>query len=136
MSRTLKSTPARHGFHMPAEFEPHAGCWMLWPERPDNWRLEGKPAQAAFTAVAAAISKFEPVSFGVSQMQFGNARAQLPPTVRVVPIPSDDAWMRDVGPTFIVDQRRRLRGIDWRFNAWGGLNGGLYVPWDRDDQVA
>ena len=24
---------------MPAELEPHAGCWMAWPERPDNWRL-------------------------------------------------------------------------------------------------
>jgi agmatine deiminase len=136
MSRTLKSTPARHGFHMPAEFEPHSGCWMLWPERADNWRLEGKPAQAAFAAVAAAIAKFEPVSVGVSQMQYGNARAQLPAAVRVLPIPSDDAWMRDVGPTFVVDAQRRLRGIDWRFNAWGGLNGGLYVPWDRDDGVA
>ncbi len=38
---------------MPGEFEPHAGCWMLWPERPDNWRLGGKPAQQAFAAVAS-----------------------------------------------------------------------------------
>ena len=36
--RNLKSTPAKDGFRMPAEFERHSGCWMLWPERPDNWR--------------------------------------------------------------------------------------------------
>ncbi|HZF25364.1 MAG TPA: agmatine deiminase [Steroidobacteraceae bacterium] len=136
MNRTLRSTPARDGFHMPGEFEPHAGCWMLWPERTDNWRLDAKPAQAAFAAVAGAIAKFEPVSIGVSRAQLASARAQLPARVRVVQIPSDDAWMRDVGPTFVVDGRGRRRGIDWRFNAWGGLNGGVYVPWDRDERVA
>ncbi|MEX2322107.1 MAG: agmatine deiminase family protein, partial [Saccharospirillum sp.] len=23
---------------MPAEWAPHSQTWMLWPERPDNWR--------------------------------------------------------------------------------------------------
>ncbi len=55
MTATLKGTPARDGFRMPAESEPHAGCWMLWPERPDNWRRHAQPAQQAFTAVATAI---------------------------------------------------------------------------------
>jgi agmatine deiminase len=121
---------------MPGEFEPHAGCWLLWPERGDNWREEARPAQAAFAAVATAIAKFEPVTMGASKGQLANARAQLPKRVRVVQIPSDDAWMRDVGPTIVVNQRGERRGIDWRFNAWGGLNGGVYVPWDRDERVA
>ena len=60
----------------------------------------------------------------------------LPPEVRVVELSSDDAWMRDVGPTFVVDGRGGRRAVDWPFNAWGGLRGGLYFPWDRDDQVA
>ena len=66
MSRTLHTTPAADGFRMPAEFAPHAGCWMLWPERPDNWRDDARPAQEAFTAVASAIAAFEPVTIGVS----------------------------------------------------------------------
>ena len=136
MSRTLASTPRRDGYRMPGEFEPHAGCWMLWPERPDNWRLGGKPAQAAFTAVATAIAESEPVTVGASAEQYANARRMLPPAVRVVEIASNDAWMRDVGPTFVVNDRGGLRGVDWDFNAWGGLNGGLYFPWDRDDAVA
>jgi agmatine deiminase len=44
--------------------------------------------------------------------------------------------MRDVGPTFVLDGRGGRRGVDWRFNAWGGLEGGLYFPWDRDERVA
>jgi agmatine deiminase len=53
-----------------------------------------------------------------------------------VELSSDDAWMRDVGPTFVVNRRGAVRGVDWVFNAWGGLNGGLYFPWDQDDLVA
>jgi agmatine deiminase len=121
---------------MPAEFERHAGCWMLWPERTDNWRAGAKPAQAAFIAVAEAIAASEPVTLGVSAGQFQNARARLPAKVRVIEVTSNDAWLRDCGPTFVVDRRGRRRGVDWTFNAWGGLAGGLYFPWDRDDEVA
>ena len=121
---------------MPAEWELHAGTWMLWPERPDNWRANAGPAQAAFAAVASAIAKNEPVTMGVSADQFAAARAALPTSVRVVEISSNDAWMRDVGPTFVVDRRGRVRGIDWMFNAWGGKAGGAYANWELDDQVA
>ena len=135
MSVTLKSTPAADGLRMPGEFEPHDGCWMIWPERTDNWRLGAKPAQEAFAAVATAISASEPVTMAVSDAQFENCRAMLPDAIRVVEVSTDDAWMRDCGPTFVVGGGER-RGVDWRFNAWGGTNGGLYFPWDRDDRVA
>jgi len=132
----LEGTPAADGFHMPAEWAPQKQTWMLWPERPDNWRLGGKPAQAAFTAVARAIAEFEPVSVGVGAAQYGNACRQLAhPRIRVVEIASNDAWMRDTGPTFVTDGAE-VRAVDWAFNAWGGLQGGLYFPWDLDDQVA
>lgn len=136
MPISLNSTPRADGFHMPGEFEPHAGTWMLWPERPDNWRQGAKPAQRAFAAVAAAIVQFEPVTMCVSRAQFRNARAMLPAGVRVVEMSSDDAWMRDCGPTFVSGPGGAVRGVDWDFNAWGGLDGGLYFPWDQDDQVA
>jgi agmatine deiminase len=136
MSSRLDSTPAADGFHMPAEWEPHAGCWMAWPERPDNWRLGAAPAQEAFAAVAGAIAAVEPVTMGVSDGQYERARAALPESVRVVELSTDDAWLRDTGPTFVVDGEGGRRGVDWRFNAWGGLEGGLYFPWDRDDRVA
>jgi agmatine deiminase len=132
----LESTPKADGFRMPGEFEPHRGCWMLWPERPDNWRAKARPAQAAFSAVAEAIAAAEPVTVGTSDAEFEHAREQLSPAVRVVEVSSDDAWMRDVGPTFLVAGNGERRGVDWRFNAWGGRHGGLYFPWDRDERVA
>jgi agmatine deiminase len=136
MTRTLASTPAADGFRMPAEFESHAGCWLLWPERPDNWREAARPARLAFVQVAAAIAQFEPVCVGVSTAHYSTARALLGEPVRVVEMAHDDCWMRDVGPTCVVNSRGQVRGVDWQFNAWGGLNGGLYFPWDQDDLVA
>jgi agmatine deiminase len=136
MSRTLESNPRRDGYRMPAEFEPHAGCWLLWPERTDNWRLGAKPAQQCFVALASAIASAEPVTVGVSAAQYANARRHLPAAVRVVELSSNDAWARDVCPTFVVNDRGGIRGVDWQFNAWGGLQGGLYFPWDRDDAIA
>jgi agmatine deiminase len=136
MPSSIDSTPAADGFRMPAEWEPHAGCWMAWPERPDNWRERAAPAQAAYARVASAIAASEPVTMAVSDAWFERARAALPDAVRVVEVSTDDAWLRDTGPTFVVDAAGERRGVDWRFNAWGGLDGGLYSPWDRDDRVA
>jgi len=132
---TISGTPRADGFRMPGEFEPHAGAWMLWPQRPDNWRLGGKPGQAAFVNVATAIAQFEPVTMGVNHDQFENARHLLPAHIRVVELSSNDAWMRDSGPSFVVDDHGAVRAVDWIFNAWGGLYDGLYFPWDKDDMV-
>lgn len=137
MTRLIDSTPAADGFRMPGELEPHEGCWMIWPERTDNWRLGAKPAQTAFAQVAGAIAAGgEQVTMAVSSRQYEHARNSLPAEVRVVEMTTDDAWMRDCGPTFVVDGAGRRRGVDWVFNAWGGLDGGLYFPWKNDDLVA
>lgn len=136
MKPPLMTTPAADGYRMPAEWEPHRGTWMLWPERPDNWRAQALPAQRAFAAVAAAIEQCEPVTVGVNPHSIPRARIMLSSTVRIVELDSDDAWMRDVGPTCVVNDAGDVRGVDWQFNAWGGLTGGLYSPWDRDDAVA
>lgn len=135
MSFLLEGTPKKDGYRMPGEFEKHAGTWMLWPERPDNWRLGAKPAQKAFVEVAKAISQFEPLSMAVSQTQYNNARNLLPGNIRVVEMSNNDSWIRDCGPTFVTNSKS-IRAVDWDFNAWGGLLGGLYFPWDMDDLVA
>lgn len=136
MSKQLDSTPREDGFRMPGEHEPQSAVWMLWPERCDNWRYGAKPAQATFVDVARAISQTTPVTMAVSVGQFENARTMLPDNIRLVEMSSDDSWMRDVGPSYVINQKGERRGVDWHFNAWGGLLDGLYFPWDKDDAVA
>ena len=136
MGVVLPGTPAGDGYRMPAEWEPHDGCYLVWPERPDNWRAGAKPAQAAWVELVTAIAAAEPVTVLASARQWRNARHRLPDRVRVVEATTDDAWVRDTGPTFVVDAAGGRRAVDWRFNAWGGLRGGLFFPWDSDDLLA
>lgn len=137
MANRIKNTPPKQdGFRMPGEFEPQDNVWMVWPERPDNWRDGGKPAQEGFKNVAKAISQFTPMNVIASQQQFKNARYQLPPEISVFEMSNNDAWVRDCGPSFLIDDKGNLRATDWEFNAWGGLVDGLYFPWDQDDLIA
>ncbi len=92
---------------MPAEWHPHARCWMLWPHRHATWRDEARPARRAFAAVVTAISRFEPVIVGALPHLAEEARAQIEAAdtyhpVSVLEMESDDAWMRDCGPTFLT----------------------------------
>ncbi len=56
--------------------------------------------------------------------------------LEIIPIETDDAWARDVGPTFVRNREGKIAGVDWCFNAWGGEVDGLYASWDKDDAVA
>ncbi|MCI8527670.1 MAG: agmatine deiminase [Lachnospiraceae bacterium] len=130
------STPSADGFRMPAEYEKHEGCIMIFPERSDSWQYGGYAARKAFVKVAEAIAGSEKVTVCASGRQYDNARSMLSERIRVVEMSSNDAWARDYCPTFVKNDRGEIRGIDWGFNAWGGLFDGLYFPWDQDNQMA
>jgi agmatine deiminase len=118
---------------MPAEWEPHAGCWMGFPERRDNWRSLATPAQECFAAVASAISRFEPVTVCSPPALWSTARQMLPACVRVVEMSMDDAWFRDQAPVFVRDPTGHVAGVCWRFNAWGEL---CYSDWAADALIS
>ncbi len=136
MAKILGTTPSMDGYRMPAEYEPQEKVWMIWPERPDNWRSNAIPAQKAYSDVAKAISLFEPVVIIASKEQLANCKKDMPADIEIIEMESDDAWARDVGPSFLIDDKGGLRACDWTFNAWGGKVDGLYSPWDKDDAIA
>ncbi|MDE6024825.1 MAG: agmatine deiminase [Lachnospiraceae bacterium] len=134
--KILHSTPTKDGYFMPAEYEHHTGCFMIWPERADSWQYGAVYARKAFADVAHAIAKSEKVTVFTSFEGYDTARKMLKDHIRVVEMSSDDSWARDVMPTFVKNSDGTIRGIDWGFNAWGGLYDGLYFPWDRDNRMA
>lgn len=158
----LTTVPAEDGFYMPGEFEPHKGCIMIWPTRPGSWNYGAKKAREAFRQVAFAIAESEDVYMLTGPDTAENARNMLfyetgtepagrseqenrtdrseqenrAGRIHVIEMESDDAWARDVGPTFVKNGQGEIRGIDWEFNAWGGDVDGLYAHWEKDDRVA
>lgn len=132
----LHTTPTADGYFMPAEYAPHDGCILIWPERSDSWQYGGYAARKAFVKIVTAIAQSEQVTVCASFSQYNNARQALPPHVRIVEMSSNDSWARDYAPTFVTNANGDVRGINWSFNAWGGLVDGLYFPWDKDNAMA
>ena len=132
----LKSLPAADGFCMPGEFEPHRGCIMIWPKRPGSWPFGAREARKAFACIAEAIADSEQVIMLCEKDVMDSARRLLSEKIQLVEMESDDAWARDVCPTFVINRKGEVRGIDWQFNAWGGTVDGLYQSWEKDDRIA
>lgn len=121
---------------MPAEFSPHHGTVMIFPERPGSWGVDPTAAQRAFAQIAGRLAKCEQVYMLVNARSEAAARALLPESVKLLRIDTDDSWARDVAPTFVRNVAGDLRGISWQFNAWGGDFDGLYPDYENDDAAA
>lgn len=110
-------------WRMPAETAPHERTWMTFPAEGET--LGGTAAlrdegYTAWAAVAAAVSRFEPVTMVVDPAEASRARRMLPSEVELLEAPVDEFWMRDSGPTFVIDDSTGALGaVDWIFNGWG-----------------
>nr|WSW71374.1 agmatine deiminase family protein [Streptomyces sp. NBC_00995] len=119
---------------MPPEWAPHERTWMAWPGPNPTFAsaAELDEARRAWAAVAHAVRRFEPVTMVVGPGQEDSARALLGPDVECVVRPLDDAWMRDIGPTFVTDGCE-LAAVDWTFNGWGAQG---WARWEHDRHIA
>ncbi len=119
---------------MPAEWEPHSRCWMAWPCREEIWGEHMDAACTAYADVARAIADFEPVTMACNPSDVAEASLTLGngTPIDVVSMEIDDSWLRDSGPTFLLDRNGHLAGAHWRFNAWGQK----VQPYSRDAVVA
>ncbi|MBR4622542.1 MAG: agmatine deiminase [Ruminococcus sp.] len=133
----MTSFPSSDGFRMPGEFEPHRATIIIFPERPGSWGYGAEPAQCVFAELIREAAKDELVYVIVCDKNEQKARELLADVsnIKIINIPSDDSWARDVAPTF-VKNGREVRGIDWQFNAWGGGFDGLYAHWEKDNALA
>lgn len=115
-------TTTTAGLFMPAEWAPHDGCLMAWPCRAETWPEDGglEAACDAYAAVAQAISAFEPVTMVCRPEDVADASLSCGPGVAILPLPISDSWLRDTGPTYVLDGKGGRVGAHWRFNAWGG----------------
>lgn len=115
-------TTTTAGLFMPAEWAPHDGCLMAWPCRAETWPEEGglEAACDAYAAVAQAISAFEPVTMVCRPEDVADASLACGPGVAILPLPISDSWLRDTGPSYVLDGKGGRVGVHWRFNAWGG----------------
>ena len=130
-------TPRAHGFHWPAEWEPHRATWLAWPHNRETWPRSLEAAEEAYEAMVRALQGAETVCITVpdaareERVRRRLASAGLERGVELHVIPTDDAWIRDHGPIFLRGAAGESALVDFGFDAWGKK----YPPWERDDAV-
>ena len=133
--------PQSLNYYMPPEWYEHECCWMQWPHEDPNrnsylevesWsHFDFEKGRHKWAEVAKAISNFEKVKMIVHPIDIKIAKKILHNSIEICEIKNDDCWARDSGATFLLNDQRKLGGIDWEFNGWGKFN-----PHDSDNKIA
>ena len=133
--------PQSLNYYMPPEWYEHECCWMQWPHEDPNrnsylevesWsHFDFEKGRHKWAEVAKAISNFEKVKMIVHPIDIKIAKTILHNSIEICEIKNDDCWARDSGATFLLNDQRKLGGIDWEFNGWGKFN-----PHDSDNKIA
>ena len=133
------NTPKDLGFYFPAEWDKHVSTWITFPHNDHSWQGD-KLANMypEYFALIKAISSGELVNIQVNDDSLAEfITTQLPiygidaNQIRLHIQPTNDAWCRDHGPSFLIrnhpEDKKAI--VDWNINAWGGK----YPPYDLDD---
>ncbi|MEM9335722.1 MAG: agmatine deiminase family protein [Pseudomonadota bacterium] len=121
---------------VPAEWEPQAATWLQWPGR---WERMYEPS---FSRISEVITRYQPLHIVVdskrTQQRARKALTELGadpdhPNITWHSIPNDNAWMRDNGPVYVIEDGA-MRLQNWTFNAWGGAFG-EDIPYAADNRV-
>ncbi|UNB56063.1 MULTISPECIES: agmatine deiminase family protein [unclassified Mycolicibacterium] len=121
---------------MPSETAPQDRVWMAFPVTGyslGDTEEAAHEARSTWAAVAHAIAEFEPVTVVVDPSERAAAGRYLSSDLDVVEAPLNDAWMRDIGPTFVHADDGSVAAVDWKFNGWGQQD---WARWDLDEKIA
>lgn len=133
-TRDAAATPAALGYRLPAEWEPHAATWIAWPCRRATFVGDFADVPRAWARAVRIIARHEPVHVVGTGAVLDEASRMVGGVagVSLVDIPTDDSWIRDTGPVFLVARQGGGRAaVAWEWNSWGGK----YPPWDADARV-
>ena len=133
-------TPKSLGYSFPAEFAQHDAIWLSWPHKEESW--PGKiasiyPSYCAFVKTVALTERIN-INVGTDKMRQGASKMLELAGVDMSKVqfylhPTNDAWCRDHGPSFLIrnNSEHPKAIVDWNINAWGGK----YPPYDLDDVI-
>jgi agmatine deiminase len=124
-----------HTWTMPHESHEQDRLWMAWPATGyalGDSEAEAHEARSTWAAVANAASEFEPVTVIVNPGDEESAGKYLSGSIERITAPLDDAWMRDIGPSFVLSESGELGAVNFVFNGWGAQD---WATWEQDQHI-
>lgn len=123
-------------YRFPAEWEPHAATWIAWPHHEPDWPGKLEPIPWVYAEIARALHEHERVDILCNDDDVRESAMRclaahgVRDNFRLHVVPTDRVWLRDSGPTGVVDDRGRVTLMNWRFNAWA-----KYSNYSCDERV-
>ena len=123
-------------YRFPAEFEPHEATWIAWPHFEPDWPGKFEPIPWVYAEIVRVLHEHERVEIlchdeSVKADAARNLEAHgVRDNFRLHLAPSDRVWLRDSGPTCVVDEKGAVVLVNWRFNAWA-----KYDNYERDARI-
>ena len=111
-------------YRFPAEWEPHAATWIAWPHHEPDWPGKLEPIPWVYAEIARVLAPHERVEILCNDKDVRESAQRhlaahgVREGVRFHLVPTDRVWLRDSGPTGVVDERGRVSLMNWGFNAW------------------
>jgi agmatine deiminase len=133
-------TPKSLGYYFPAEFAKHDAVWLSWPHKEESWPGKIASIYPSYCAFVKTVALTERVNINVAtdKMRQGAVKMLELAGVDMSKVqfylhPTNDAWCRDHGPSFLISNNAEHPKaiVDWNINAWGGK----YPPFDLDDVI-
>ena len=132
----MNETPSSLGYRMPAEWETHSGTWLTWPHNPETWpKQDMQQVETEFMGIIRPLAKNEFVHILVNDEDMENTVASTlnannveMKNIFLHDIPTNDSWIRDYGPNFIIQSDGTVAANDWDFDSWGRK-----YKWELDD---
>ncbi|MBI5390981.1 agmatine deiminase family protein [Candidatus Woesearchaeota archaeon] len=139
-------TPKDLNFRMPAEWEAQEAIWLSWPKNKVTWPGKMlKEVEQVYVEFIKALYTGQKVKLLVDSAAVQKKVEQMLVAARIDLhqiifwiIPTADAWIRDYGPTFVTNGKKKAL-VKWKYNAWGGKYEDLLpdnqVPYDMNQQL-
>ena len=109
--------------HRPAEFEPTEAVWLLWSNYVHKRGFSNEQVTLDLVQALLPYVKVKLVLPSDSVLQ--RVKPLLPATALqsgqlvLYDLPYWEFWARDMGPSFVLDEKGQLNVTDFNFNAWG-----------------
>ena len=113
-------------WYMPDEGAPHKRTWMSFIASYEIWEDRQVPeVHRNLAEITKTIARYEPVSMLVRRKDYDIAVELLEGLnthnypIELIEFTMNDLWMRDTGPSFVINDRGEKAGVNFNFNGWG-----------------
>lgn len=119
-------TPKQLGFSFPAEWHKHKATWLSYPHNENSWPGKIETIYPSYNLFIKELAQVEQVHINIldenQKVWVESELKKISCNMKNVffhPFKTNDAWIRDHGPAFVLNEKEKAI-VNWNYNAWGG----------------